>query len=298
MIRLASFLARGDLHPRLGAVEGEEILDLAACHGPEWTMRRALALPVSELRGMVASASRVRLRLDAVHLLPPVPDPPKIFCVGKNSRVHRAELVAQDMLREDPQEPTGFVKLNGTLVGEGARVVRPDGITTLDYEPELAFVISRRAFKVGREEARSYVGGVTLLNDLTAREIQKQEVASGTRFWTSKNMPGFCPVGPYVVPLADVADPYDIWLTCDVNGKRRLRVSTGEYIHRIEGIIAHFSRYMPFEAGDIIATGAPRGTAIAHPNAAELYLRPGDTCVAGLEGLMTLTTRIVAPGEA
>jgi 5-carboxymethyl-2-hydroxymuconate isomerase len=104
-------------------------------------------------------------------------------------------------------------------------------------------------------------------------------------------------VGPYAVPLAEIADPYDLWLTCEVNGQQRLRVNTDEYIHRIDGIIAHFSRFMPFEVGDVIATGAPRGTAIGHPNAAELYLKPGDTCVAGLEDVMRITTHIVAPGE-
>lgn len=297
MIRLASFLAPGDVRPRLGAAEGEAIRDLTAAHGPELDMRRALALPIGELRALVAAAP-VRLPAGRCHLLPPIPDPGKIFCVGKNSRVHREELVREGMLKEDPQEPTGFVKLNAVLVGEGARVVRPEGITTLDYEPELAFIVTRRAHRVPRERARQHVGGITVLNDLTAREIQKQEVASGTRFWTSKNMPGFCPVGPYAVPLAEIADPYDLWLTCEVNGGQRLRVNTGEYIHRIEGIIAHFSRFMPFEPGDVIATGAPRGTAIGHADAAELYLRPGDVCIAGLEGVMRLTTHIVAPGEA
>jgi 5-carboxymethyl-2-hydroxymuconate isomerase len=296
MIRLATFLSPGDVRPRLGAVEGEAVLDLSAAHGRDWDMRRALALPIGELRGFVAAAT-VRLPRAACHLLPPVPDPGKIFCVGKNSKVHRAELVAQGMLKEDPQEPTSFVKLSETLVGEGARVARPAGITTFDYEPELAFIVTRRAFGVPRERAREYVGAITVLNDLTAREIQKQEVQLGTKFWVSKNMPGFCPVGPYAVPLAEIADPYDLWLTCAVNGQGRLRVNTDEYIHRIEGIIAHFSRFMPFEVGDVIATGAPRGTAIGHPNAAELYLKPGDVCVAGLEGVMEITTRIVAPGE-
>ncbi len=297
MIRLATFLSPGDVRPRLGAKDGEALLDLTAAHGPDWDMRRALLLPIAELRAMIAAAT-VRLPLASCHLLPPITDPGKIFCVGKNSKVHRAELTREGMLKEDPQEPTGFVKLREVLVGDGARVARPEGITTFDYEPELAFIVSKRAFQVPRDKAREHVGAITVLNDLTARQIQKQEVVSGTKFWVSKNMPGFCPVGPYAVPMAEVADPYDLWLTCVVNGEQRLRVSTDEYIHRIEGIIAHFTRFMPFEAGDIIATGAPRGTAIGHPNAAELYLRPGDTCVAGIEGLMEITTRIVAPGEA
>jgi 2-keto-4-pentenoate hydratase/2-oxohepta-3-ene-1,7-dioic acid hydratase in catechol pathway len=135
MIRLASFLAPGDLRPRLGAAEGTMLRDLTATHGADWDMRRVLALPIDELRAFVA-AGKVMLPTAQCHVLPPIPDPGKIFCVGKNSKVHRAELVAQGMLKEDPKEPTSFVKLTETLVGDGARVARPEGITTFDYEPE------------------------------------------------------------------------------------------------------------------------------------------------------------------
>jgi 2-keto-4-pentenoate hydratase/2-oxohepta-3-ene-1,7-dioic acid hydratase in catechol pathway len=295
MIKLATYTARiGHPVPRLGILRDDRVLDLNALV-PGLTIVEALAAPEADLRRLVDLAQGPGLPLEAVRFLPPVPNPSKIFCVGKNSRVHREELVKQDMLREDPQVPTGFVKLLSTMVGDEAVVERPEGITTLDYEPELAFIVTRRAHRVGKAEGRSHVGGITLLNDVTAREIQKQEVASGTRFWTAKNMPGFCPVGPVVVPLFEVPDPYDLWLTCDVNGERRLRVSTSEHIFRIEDMIAHFSPWMPFEPGDIIATGAPRGTAISQPNAAELYLKPGDLCVAGLEGLMKLRTHIVSP---
>ena len=293
MLKLARF-STGSGPARHGIVEDDAVLDLTAATGPDWTVQYALTLPPETLRGLTAGPGQ-RHALSAVRLLPPIANPSKVFCVGKNSRVHREELVAHGMLKEDPQEPTGFVKLVSTITGEGDAVERPEGITTFDYEPELAFVVSRHAHRVGREEARRYVGGITVLNDLTAREIQKREVISGTKFWTAKNMPGFCPIGPVVVPLWEIADPYDLWLTCTVNGQPRLRVSTAEHIFRIEDILEHFTRYMPFEPGDIIATGAPRGTAISQPNAAELYLRPGDTCVAGLEGVMALTTRIVGP---
>lgn len=295
MIRLATFATLDGGAPQLGCVEDGRVRPLATAAGGALDMVAALSLEPDALRRLVAGAPGPGYPLAAVRFLPPVLNPPKIFCVGKNSKVHRAELVANDMLKEDPQEPTGFVKLHSTMVGDGALVARPDGVTTMDYEPELAFVMARRAYRVGKAEARRYVGGITVLNDLTARALQKHEVALGTKFWTAKNMPGFCPVGPFVVPLFEVADPYDLWLTCHVNGEQRLRVSTEEHIFRIEDIIASFTRYMPFEAGDVIATGAPRGTAISQPNAAELYLKPGDTCVAGLEGLMQLTTHIVAP---
>ncbi|WP_158541401.1 MULTISPECIES: fumarylacetoacetate hydrolase family protein [unclassified Pseudomonas] len=268
------------------------IADLTSLIGAQTTLESLLAFEPDALRSLAARAGHHR-ELSGVELLPAVLQPSKIFCVGKNSRVHREELVRENMLKEDPQEPTGFVKLPSTMVGEGASVLRPEGITTLDYEPELAFVVSRPAHRTKRSDAHAVIGGITILNDLTARAIQKQEVASGTKFWTAKNMPGFCPTGPFVVPIWEIADPYNLWMTCKVNGQERLRVNTNEHIFRIDQIIEHFTRWMPFEPGDVISTGAPRGTAISHPNADELYLKPGDVCVAGIEGVMELTTHIV-----
>ena len=233
--------------------------------------------------------------IEQLNLVPPIPDPCKLFCVGKNSPEHRRELVESGMLRETPQEPTGFVKLVETMVGQDGKVERPHGITTLDYEPELVLVIGKHAHRVKKGEAQGYVAGITLFNDLTAREIQKREVASGTRFWTAKNMPGFSPIGPYIVTLDEVADPFDLWLTCKVNGEERLRESTSQYIFRMDDVLEHFSRYMPFHAGDFIAMGATKGTAMSKSNADELYLEPGDSMEIGLEGLMSLRTNITGP---
>lgn len=291
-IKLANYRCHGELLPRVGVVEHNTIVDLTALIGVQTTLQSLLAYEPDALRALVARADQ-RRPLAEIELLPAVLNPSKIFCVGKNSKVHREELVRENMLKEDPQEPTGFVKLPSTMVGEGATVRRPEGVTTLDYEPELAFVISRPAYKQTRNDAHSVIGGITILNDLTARAIQKQEVASGTKFWTAKNMPGFCPVGPFVVPIWEIEDPYDLWMTCTVNGQERLRVNTDEHIFRIDQIIEHFTRWMPFEPGDVISTGAPRGTAISHPNAEDLYLTPGDVCVAGIEGIMELTNHII-----
>lgn len=291
-IKLANYRYPGELLPRVGLIEETMIADLTGLIGAQATLESLLALEPDALRSLAARADQ-RRKLSVVELLPAIVRPSKIFCVGKNSRVHRAELVRENMLKEDPQEPTGFIKLPSTMVGEGASVRRPEGITSLDYEPELAFVISRPAYQTGRGDAHAVIGGITILNDLTARAIQRQEVASGTKFWTAKNMPGFCPTGPFVVPIWEIADPYDLWMTCTVNGQERLRVNTNEHIFRIDQIIEHFTRWMPFEPGDVISTGAPRGTAISYPNADELYLKPGDVCVAGIEGIMELTTHII-----
>ena len=232
----------------------------------------------------------------AIRFLPPVPDADKFICVGKNYRAHLEELKKHDLIKEMPQEVTGFVKLNSCLVGHNAKVVKPDGIAHLDYEPELVFVIGRRASGVSRDEdAMDYVAGVTVLNDLTDRDMQKREVAAGSRFWTSKNAPGFGPLGPEIVTMDEIPDPYDLWMTCSVNGEERMRVNTGDQIWKMNDILEHFSRTIPIEPGDMFSTGAPGGVAVGKPNAEDLYLKPGDVVECSIEGLTTLRTTIIAP---
>jgi len=106
-------------------------------------------------------------------------------------------------------------------------------------------------------------------------------------------MPGFAPIGPYIATLDEVADVDDLWITCDVNGQRRLRENTSQFIFKIADVIEHLTGYVVFEPSDLIAMGAPKGVAMGQPNAAELYLKPGDLMEIGIEGLMTLRTRIV-----
>jgi 2-keto-4-pentenoate hydratase/2-oxohepta-3-ene-1,7-dioic acid hydratase in catechol pathway len=303
-----------DAKPRIGAWVDGEIADVEAGlrssdpghAGFQGSLKSLIAAGPAGLaaakRGIDAATSAragagTRWRREEVRLLPPILDPQLFFCIGKNNKSHLEELVRNQLIKEIPKEPTGFVKLNSVMVGDDAAVIRPDGIKTLDYEPELVFVVGRRAFRVGRADALSYIAGITLTNDLTARQIQKQEVASGTRFWTAKNMPGFGPIGPFVMTLDEIADPHDLWITCTVNGHKRMRVHTGDMIFRVGEVLEHFSRWMPFEPGDLIAMGAPAGVAVGQPNADELYLRPGDVVEVAIEGFAPLRTRIVGPEE-
>jgi acylpyruvate hydrolase len=307
-MRLASFVDPQAGHEaRFGIVRGDDIVDVVAAanalHRPVPATSVKMALTsgpqtIAALQELAGSAERAKLLrpLAGLKFLPPIPDPSKFFCVGKNNRKHREELAANKMLTEVPNEPTGFIKLNSTMSGDGDEVVKPEDITTLDYEPELCYVVGKRAHGVKKADAMDYICGFTLTNDVSAREIQKREVASGSRFWTAKNMPGFAPVGPFVLTMDEVADTDNLWVTCDVNGQRRLRANTGDYLYKIADVLEHFSRYVVFEPGDLIAMGAPSGVAVGQPNAAELYLQPGDDMVIAFEGLMSLRTRIVGPG--
>ena len=238
----------------------------------------------------------VLLDMATVIHLPPIPDADKFLCVGKNYRTHLEELRRTDLIREMPTEPTAFIKLNSCLTGHDADIIRPEGIVRLDYEPELVFVIGTRALGVKKANAFDYIAGITLLNDLTCRDLQKREVASGSRFWTGKNIPGFGPLGPCLVTMDEVPDPYDIWVSCRVNGEERMRVNTRDQIWKLPDIIEHFSRYIPLEPGDMFSTGAPGGVAVGKPNAEALFLKPGDVVECVFEKpAMVLRNRIIGP---
>ena len=304
-MRLATF-AEGSSGPRFGIVRGEHVIDVVGAANamrrpvPATSVKAALTSGpemLAALRSLVEAAAGEGLwrGIAAVKFLPPIADPSKFFCVGKNNKKHREELKANKMLTEIPNEPTGFIKLVDTMSGDGDEVVRPADITTLDYEPELCYVVGKRAHGVKKADAMDYIAGFTLMNDVSARGIQQREVASGSRFWTAKNMPGFAPVGPWILTLDEVADTEDLWVTCHVNGEPRLRSNTGDYLYKIADVLEHFSRHVVFEPGDLIAMGAPSGVAVGQPNAAELYLKPGDEMVIAFENLMSLRTKIVAP---
>jgi 5-carboxymethyl-2-hydroxymuconate isomerase/acylpyruvate hydrolase len=310
-VRLLTYAPAASGAARIGARLGDRILDLQAAakiagrHVPA-TMKALLAagdMGMGAAREVVSAAEGDAKRFAAafaderaIRYLPPVPDLDKFLCVGKNYRAHLEELKKHDLIKEMPEEVTGFVKLHSCLTGHREKVVKPEVVEHLDYEPELVFVIGRRALGVkASDDWRPYVAGVTVLNDLTDRDMQKREVASGSRFWTSKNAPGFGPLGPEIVTLDEIRDPYDLWMVCSVNGEPRMRVNTREQIWKMNDILAHFSRTIPLEPGDMFATGAPGGVAAGKPNAQDLYLKPGDVVDCSIEGITTLRTTIVGP---
>lgn len=322
-MRLATFTLKANPAAlRIGALLGDKMADLARC-GQAYAAksRSAASIALTSTKQLLAlgqsgldhvrrlldyaAARDAQLPADAlldlanINFLPPIPDADKFLCVGKNYRTHLEELKRNDLIREMPGEPTGFIKLNACLTGHDTDVARPASVTHLDYEPELVFVIGKHAEGVKKRDAFDHVAGITILNDLTCRDTQKREVASGSRFWTAKNAPGFGPLGPCIITLDEVGDPYDIWVTCSVNGEQRMRVNTCDQIWKLPDIIEHFSRLIPLEPGDMFSTGAPGGVAVGKPNAAELFLKPGDVVECAFEKpAMVLRNRIIAPRRA
>ena len=308
-MRLITFIRSGSSHSEIGArlpnPAGDQILpfaDVAKKLGildfpvDMKSFLRAGSTVMEQAKSWVTSSREYgTILIDAkkISYLPPITNAEKFLCVGKNYRTHLEELKRTNLIKEIPQEPTSFIKLNSCLSGHEAKVVRPKGITRLDYEPELVFVIGKRALGAKKSEAMDYVAGVTILNDLTCRDLQLREVASGSRFGTGKNIPGFGPLGPEIVTIDEIPDVYDLWMTCSVNGHERMRVNTVDQIWKISDILEHFSRFIPIEAGDMFSTGAPGGVAVGKENAEDLYLKPGDVVECSIDGISTLRTTIV-----
>ena len=260
-MRLATFALRTNPnYPRLGVLCGTQMLDLAQCALQAQTMKQLL------VQGP-AGLDEVRRHLDK----------PKAGALREFSEINFL-----------PPIPDSDKFL---CVGKNYRA-------HLDYEPELVFVIGKHVFGGKKKDAFDCVAGITILNDLTCRDTQKREVASGSRFWTAKNAPGFGPLGPFIITMDEVPDPYNIWVTCSVNGEQRMRVNTSDQIWKLPDIIEHFSRLLPLEPGDMFSTGAPGGVAVGKPNAEALFLNPGDVVECAFENpAMVLRTKIIAPKE-
>ncbi|MFN3980013.1 MAG: fumarylacetoacetate hydrolase family protein [Caldilinea sp.] len=210
--------------------------------------------------------------LDEVRLLAPV-TPSKIACVGRNYAEHAAEL-GNDV----PPEPLIFLKPPSSLIGPGEEVVYPAISERVDHEGELAVVIGRRCRNVSEKDALSYVFGYTIANDVTARDLQKKDGQ-----WTrGKGFDTFAPVGPWI---DTTFDPADRIVRCLVNGEVRQQSTTALMIYSIPGVIAHISRFMTLEAGDLIMTGTPSGVG---------PVKPGDVMTVEVDGLGSLSNRVVA----
>jgi 2-keto-4-pentenoate hydratase/2-oxohepta-3-ene-1,7-dioic acid hydratase in catechol pathway len=224
--------------------------------------------------------------------LPPIIRPPKnLLCVGKNYMEHVKEFdKAWGLSRtEVPPSPMWFSKAHTALIGAGGEIIHdPDFTQALDYEGELVAVIGDRCRKVTAEAALDHVFGYTILNDVTARNVQH-----GRKQWfTGKSADTYAPCGPWVVTRDEVADPQQLNLRTTVNGEERQSVNTRDMIFGIRALIADISTGMTLEPGDLIATGTPVG--VAWGMDPPRYLVPGDEVVVEIEKIGRLWNRVIA----
>jgi len=236
---------------------------------------------LDELRSASLSGSVELVQTDRARLLPPVPDPDKIICIGLNYRAHAEETGA-----DIPKAPTIFGKYPNALVADGATVDLPRASRKVDYEAEVAFVIGRRASKVALEDALDHVAGYTLLNDLSARDLQGLTM----QWMAGKVFDGAAPCGPALV-TPDEAGPHDgIGIAMHVNGEERQSSSTADLIFSVPRLVSTLSEWMTLEPGDIVSTGTPSGVGLAMDP--RIWLEDGDELVVSSPQLGKLRTTI------
>src|SRR5438477_1547642 len=251
-MKLASFIASG--RQSYGAVVDDGIVDLGARLGSRYpTLRAALAGESLVEISRAGHGAKRDLSLASVQLLPPIPRPDKIVCIGLNYRAHAAAAGLKV-----PEHPSLFLRLANTLVPHGGEMIRPKASADMDYEGELAVVIGRGGRHIAAADALAHVAGYSCFNDGSLRDFQfKHSVAVGKNFIATG---GF---GPWLVTGDEIPDPAALTLTTRLNGVEVQRGTTSDMIFDVPSIIAYVSGFTRLEPGDVISTGTPPGVGLA-----------------------------------
>jgi len=285
-VKLCTYERAGE--PRLGALDGEAIVDLRAGDP---------ALPATMLellrggddalaqarRACAAAGPAARVARGAARLLPPVPNPSKLICIGLNYRDH-----AEEVKLPLPDRVAVFAKWNNTLVGDGAPIVIPRASYRVDYEAELAFVVGTRCRNVSEDEAEAKIAGYTCFNDVSVRDYQ-----SFTSQWTlGKTWDSHGPCGPALVTRDEVPDPQALAIRCTIDGETLQDSNTAQMVFGVRRLLAELSAIMTLEPGDVVATGTPAGVGVARKP--RRWIRPGERVRVEIERLGALENLAVA----
>jgi len=211
----------------------------------------------------------------------PIERPGKILCVGLNYRSH-----AEEQDRRPPERPMLFAKWATSLIGPGEPIVLPPISSAVDYEAELAVVIGSRVKGVSVDNALEAVRGYLCANDVSARDLQRGD----KQYTRGKSLDTFCPVGPELVPAAEIPDPGALRIRCLVNGEVRQDGTTSDLIFSVPELIAFAAEAITLEPGDLILTGTPAG--VGEFRDPPLYLADGDEVTVEIEGVGTLTNPV------
>ncbi|MGD8505623.1 MAG: fumarylacetoacetate hydrolase family protein [Candidatus Bathyarchaeota archaeon] len=225
----------------------------------------------------------VTYKLDEVELLAPLDNPPKIVCVGLNYYDHAAEQGAKIS-----EEPIIFMKPRTAIIGPNKAILKPKFVEKLDYEAELAVVIGKQSKNVPVKEAEQCIFGYTILNDVSARDIQFKD-----KQWTrGKSFDTFAPMGPYITTANQIRNPNNLKIRTWVNDELRQDSSTRNMVFNVYEVIHHLSRVMTLEPGDVIATGTPAGVGIFMKPEPK-FLKPNDRIAIEIEGIGKLENFVV-----
>ena len=246
---------------------------------------------LAALRRVAKAASGKGGTYSSLHVLAPIPRPRKnVFCVGWNYLEHFEEgAKARPQVQEMPQHPTFFSKVPTTVTGPYDPVPLHAGVTAkLDWEVELGVIIGRGGRNITEADAMKHVFGYTVVNDVSAREIQRQH---GQQWFKGKSLDGSCPMGPWIVTADEIPDPQALRVSCRVNGVTKQDSNTRHMYFRIPRIIAELSAGLTLEPGDIISTGTPAG--VGHARTPPEFMAVGDILETEAEGIGLLRNKIV-----
>ncbi|WP_026675463.1 fumarylacetoacetate hydrolase family protein [Alkalihalobacterium bogoriense] len=220
-----------------------------------------------------------------ITVIAPIPRPRKnIFCIGKNYAAHAIEMGSE---ADIPKDPIVFSKAPTTVIGPDAKIYHHQTVTSeLDYEGEIAIVIGKKGRGIGKEEAYDYIFGYTLLNDVTARDLQRKH----KQYLLGKSLDTTCPMGPWITHTCQVEKGVHFHLETKVNGEVRQSASTEQFIFDIPTIIETISQGITLEPGDIIATGTPAG--VGNGFSPPKFLQSGDVIEISVKELGVLRNQV------
>ncbi|HLX20980.1 MAG TPA: fumarylacetoacetate hydrolase family protein [Gaiellaceae bacterium] len=267
---------------KVGRIEGDEIVRLDVP-----TMREYFERGGAGETGERTPLADARLRAPII--------PKKFFHTSGNFREHETESKRVDWSHEIAPWIVFFQNVDA-IVGPDEPVIYPEQLTNeLDYELELAVIIGKEAKWFGPEEAMDLVAGYTIFNDITARDIQREEMRSGV-FSFCKAIDTFCPLGPWIVTPDEVGDPHELGMELRVNGEARQVSNMSHMTPTVPEVLAHYSA-LGFSAGDVLSLGTVSGVAGFSEDAASLYLRPGDVIEAEIERIGVLRNPVISWAE-
>ena len=225
---------------------------------------------------------KVSKPLSQVSLLPPIPFPPKIICLGLNYFDHATETKSTI-----PDEPIIFLKPHTAITGPNQIIVKPKFVRELDYEGELCIVVGKTAKNISVIDAKKYIFGYTVFNDVSARDYQFKDGQ-----WTrGKSFDTFAPTGPYITTESQLNNTDNLAIRTWVNGELRQNSTTRNMVFKVSEILHHLSRVMTLEPCDIVATGTPAGVGFAMKP--QQFLKHGDIVRIEIEGIGTLENSVV-----
>ncbi|AZH26732.1 fumarylacetoacetate hydrolase family protein [Haloplanus aerogenes] len=288
-MRLGQFSTTASERPWCGAVMDDTVIDLpAAGHAAGIDVPRRLSTLLDQWNWAEKASLAVEYAteqevaqepLDDLTRHAPVTDPEKVVCVGLNYEDHAREL---DL--DIPEEPVLFSKFPTAITGPGDEIVwDPTYTTEVDYEAELVIVVGREARDVAAEDAWDHIAGVTVGNDVTARDLQQRD----GQWVRGKTLDTFAPTGPDLVTLDDVDDPHDLDIWAEVDGERLQDSTTANFIFGLDELVSFCSRAFTLKPGDLIFTGTPPGVGTSRDP--PVSLDDGDHVTVGIEGVGELT---------